>query len=153
MKKRFLYLLILLTSLLGLGACREFKEAQFTGVKGFKMNKMSMEGIDADIQIGIKNPNTVGFSIYPSEFDVIIGGVSLGKARMTKRVHIKANEEKAYTFRLKSDLKNVNMMELTKLMSGKGNRSVQIKGDLKAGKFYLKKRFPVNMTERIDLGF
>jgi LEA14-like dessication related protein len=134
-------------------ACREFKEAECTGVKGFKVNTMNTEGLDADIQLGIKNPNPIGFSVYPSEFDIIVGGVNLGKARMTKRVHINANEEKTYTFRLKSDFKNINMMDITKLLTGKGNRNVQIKGDLKAGKFYLKKRFPVDVKERMDLGF
>lgn len=144
--------LLLLTSLL-LFACREFKEAQCTGVKGFKMNKMSMDGIDADILLGIKNPNTIGFSIYPSEFDVIAGGVNLGKAKLTKRVHIDANEEKTYTFHLRSNFKETNLMDLTKLLSGKSSRSIRIKGNLKAGKFYLKKSFPIDVNEKLDLGF
>lgn len=134
-------------------SCREFKEAECTGVKGFKVNKMGMDGIDADIMLGIKNPNDIGFSIYPSEFDVIAGGVNLGKAHLTKRVHIDAKEEKTYTFHLKSNFKDVNLMDLTKLMSGKASRSIRIKGDLKAGKFYLKKRFPVDVNEKVDLDF
>jgi LEA14-like dessication related protein len=134
-------------------SCKPFKEAQCTGVKGFKVNKMNTEGLDADIQLGIKNPNTVGFSVYPSEFDVIIGGVNLGKAKMSKRVHIAANEEKTYTFHLKSDFKNVNLMDITKLLAGKSKGTVQIKGDLKAGKFYLKKKFPIDVKEKMDLGF
>ncbi len=146
---RYFCLLVVLVGF----SCKPFKEAQCTGVKGFKVNKMNTEGLDADIQLGIKNPNTIGFSIYPSEFDVIIGGVNLGKARMSKRVHIDANEEKTYTFRLKSDFKNVNLMDITKLLTGKSSGTVQIKGDLKAGKFYLKKKFPIDVKERMDLGF
>ncbi|MDI9340186.1 MAG: LEA type 2 family protein [Sediminibacterium sp.] len=134
-------------------SCHEFKDVQCTGVKGFKVNKMGMDGIDADIMLGIKNPNDIGFSIYPSEFDVSAGGVNLGKAHLTKRVHIDAKEEKTYTFHLKSNFKDVNLMDLTKLMSGKASRSIRIKGDLKAGKFYVKKRFPIDVNEKLDLDF
>lgn len=110
-----------------------------------------MQGIDADIQLGIKNPNSIGFSVYPSSFDVIYGGVNLGKAHSSKRVHIDANSEKSYSFRLKSDFKNVNMMDIMKLVNGGGKGMIEVKGNMKAGKFYLKKKFPVNVKERVGM--
>ena len=143
--------LILVSCLLVLFSCKDFKEAQCTGVKGFKINKVDMSGLNADIMLGIKNPNTVGFSVYPSEFDVIYNGINLGKARSSKRVHIDANGEKIYTFTLKSDLKDVNPMDLMKLMNGGTRGFIQVKGNLKAGKFYLKKKFPVDVKERVGM--
>ena len=77
-------------------SCKDFKEAEVTGVKGFKINKANMDGIEAIVTIGIRNPNDIGFSIYPSEFEVTYGGMNLGKARLTKRVHIDAKCEKGY---------------------------------------------------------
>ncbi|MCW3076903.1 MAG: hypothetical protein JWO32_1512 [Bacteroidetes bacterium] len=134
-----------------LSSCKDFKEAQCTGVKGFKINKVDAQGLDANIILGIKNPNSVGFSIYPSEFDVIYNGINLGKAHSSKRVHIGANSEETYSFNLKSDFKNVNLADIMKLVSGGGNGMVQVKGDLKAGKFYLKKKIPVDVKERARL--
>src|SRR6202008_948799 len=81
-----------------LSGCKDFKEAQCTGVKGFKINKISPQGIDADIILGIKNPNHMGFSVYRSSFDVIYNGVNLGKAKLSKRVHINGDTEKNYSF-------------------------------------------------------
>lgn len=144
---RFLFVIC---SFLFLNSCKDFKEAQCTGVKGFKINKINTEGLNADLILGIKNPNSIGFSVYPSEFDVILNGVNLGKAKSSKRVHIDANGEKNYTFTLKSDFKNVNPLDIIKLASGgttSGN--IQVKGNLKAGKFYLKKKFPIDIKERI----
>lgn len=129
-------------------SCKDFKEAQCTGVKGFKINTVDTKGLDANIMLGIKNPNSVGFSIYPSEFDVIYNGINLGKAHSSKRVHIGPNSEETYSFNLKSDFKNVNLADIMKLVSGGGNGMVQVKGDLKAGKFYLKKKIPVDVKER-----
>lgn len=138
-------ILCLFLSIFILSSCKDFKEAECTGVKGFKVNKMDMSGIDADIILGIKNPNSLGFSIYPSEFDITISGIGLGKAKLSKRVHIDANTEKNYAFNLKSSFKDMNMMDIMKLVNSGGlNGTITVKGDLKAGKFYLKKKFPVN---------
>ena len=132
-------------------SCKEFKEAQCTGVKGFKINKINTEGLSAEVMLGIKNPNSVGFSIYPSEFDVVLMGINLGKAKLKKRVHIDANTEKTYTFTLKSDFKNMNLMDIMKLTGGGSKGAIEVKGNLKAGKFYLKKKFPVDVKERVGL--
>ncbi len=139
--------------LLILASCKDFKEAEVTGVQGFKIKKANMDGIEAIITLGVKNPNDIGFSIYPSEFDVTYGGMNLGKARLSKRVHIDAHSEKPYDFVLKSSLKNLNIMDLTGLLGGKKSGSITLKGDLKAGKFYLKKRFPVNVNEKMKPDF
>jgi hypothetical protein len=79
--KNAIYILI---SILIFTSCKDFKEAECTGVKGFKVNKMDMSGIDADIILGIKNPNRMGFSIYPSDFDVTVSGINLGKSKIEK---------------------------------------------------------------------
>lgn len=132
-------------------SCKDFKEAQCTGVKGFNINKISPQGMDADILLGIKNPNKMGFSIYRSEFDVIYSGVHLGKAKLSKRVRIDGNTEKTYSFNLKSNFKDANPMDIMKLMSGGGRSIIEVMGDLKAGKFYLKKRFPVKIKQKVDM--
>ncbi|MDO9000675.1 MAG: LEA type 2 family protein [Bacteroidota bacterium] len=131
--------------------CKDFKEAQCTGVKGFKINKISAQGIDADIILGIKNPNHMGFSIYRSEFDVVYSGINLGKAKLTKRVYINGDTEKNYSFNLKSNFKDANPMDVMKLMSGGAKSVIEVTGDLKAGKFYLKKRFPVKVKQKVDM--
>ncbi|MFI5140109.1 MAG: LEA type 2 family protein [Sphingobacteriales bacterium] len=136
--------------LLIFASCKEFKEAECTGVKGFKVNSISMSGMDAEIILGIKNPNSIGFSIYPSEFDIALSNIGLGKARLKKRVHINPNTEKNYTFKMKSSFKDMNMLDIMKLINSGGlSGTIQVKGNLKAGKFYLKKNFPVNIKESL----
>jgi LEA14-like dessication related protein len=131
-------------------SCKEYQEIKVSEVKNFRLTKISKEAIEGEVILGISNPNTAGFSIYPSEFDVTYSGINLGKARLYKRVHIGPHTEKDYVFKLRSDLKGVNIMDLTGLFGGKLG-SIEVKGDLKAGKFFLKKRFPVNIKQKIDL--
>jgi LEA14-like dessication related protein len=132
-------------------SCEEFKEVQVTGVKSFRVTKLNMEGIEAEVIVGIKNPNTKGFSIYPSEFDATFSGIKLGKAKLYKRVHIGANCEKPYVFKIKSSFKELNFMELSNLLNSQKRGNIELNGSLKAGKFYIKKRVPVNIKEKIDL--
>jgi LEA14-like dessication related protein len=130
----------------------KFHEVQMTGFKGFKVNKIDMKGIDADVMLNIKNPNATGFSIYRSAFDITYNGVYLGKAKSVKRVRISPKEEKTYAFNLRSDFKHVNLADIMKLVSGGGSGMVNVKGDLKAGKFFvIRKKFPVDVNERARL--
>ena len=135
-----------------LSGCKDFKEVQCTGVKGFKVNKINTEGIDADSLLSIKNPNTTGFSIYRSEFEVMFNGIHLGKAKLARRVHISRNAEETYAFNLVSDFKNANVIDIMKLVNGITSRGmIEVKGDLKAGKLFIRKKFPVNVKQKLDL--
>lgn len=149
---RILCLVLLLPLALHLGSCKPLKELECTGVKGFKVNKIGTEGIDGDIQLSIKNPNKVGFSIYKSEFDIRYSGVYLGKAKLRKKVHIKANREEIYSFNIKNDFKDVNLVDIMKVLGGASFKNhIEVKGDLKVGKIYIKKKIPVDLKEKLRL--
>lgn len=137
--------------LLVLQSCKDFKEVQYTGVKGFKVDKLDISGLEGDIMVGIKNPNSFGFSFYKSSFDVTYNGVNLGTAHLTKRVHINANGEETYPFKINSSFKNTSLTDVMKIMQSGSSGKIQIKGNLKAGKFLLRKKFPVDLKERVSL--
>jgi len=145
------YFWILVSGFWLLVSCTNLKEVQCTGVNGFKPNKIDLSGIEADIQLGIKNPNKVGFSIYRSTFDVSLNGVYLGKAKSSKRVHVAPNSDKSYSFTLKGSFKNVGLGDVMKLVGGGGKGTLHVKGNIKAGKFFIKKRFPIDVKERVGL--
>jgi len=149
MNKLFLHLFLLLS----LAACSPFKEVQCTGVKGFTVNSINTSGINGDVLLGIKNPNRFKFTIYKSEFDVTYSGIHLGKARLSENVRINGNAEEIYAFNLQSDFKDVSLGDILKLLNGatvKGN--IEVKGDLKVGRFLLRKKVPVNVVEKIRFG-
>jgi LEA14-like dessication related protein len=132
-------------------SCKEFKEITVTNVDSFYMNKITTEQIEAEVNVKINNPNNTGFSIYPSEFDVMFSGVRLGKAKLNKRVHIEGKTEKVYTFKLNSKISEMNPLDALRLMNLDNLGKIDVKGELKAGKFYLKKKFPVNYTDKVKL--
>ena len=132
-------------------SCREAKEIKISSVEGFYVNKLSSENIDAEIKVKIDNPNKMGFSVYPSEFDVTFSGIRLGKAKLHKRVHLNAHSEKVYTFKLNSKLSELNPLDILRLLNTENLGKIEVNGDLKVGKFYFKKKIPVNYTDKVKL--
>lgn len=148
--KPFKFFLIVLISVL-FSSCEEIQDLKLIGVDSFFVNKINTEGIDADVKLKVQNPNKMSFTIYPSEFDIIMSGIRLGKAKLAKRVHIDGNSERVYTFNLKTQLGDLNLFDAIKLLNPGNLGKIEVKGDLKAGKFFMKKRFPINYTDRINI--
>ena len=90
--------LILVTS------CVNFKEIKCDGISGFRINKISLQGIEAIVSIKIKNPNWMGGYIYSGEFDVKYEGIDIGSTKLIEKVFIEANSEKSYEFNFKSSI-------------------------------------------------
>lgn len=149
MKKLMLF--IISSCLILCSSCKDFEEITVTNVESFYINKVTAEGIEAEIKLKIKNPNQSGFSIYPSEFDVMFSGLRLGKAKLNKRVHIGGNTEGIYTFKLSSALGELNLFDAMQLLNSGKMGKIEISGDLRAGKLFVKKKFPVNYNDKIQL--
>jgi len=132
-------------------SCKGFKEITVTNVDSFYMNKITTEKIEAEVNVKINNPNNTGFSIYPSEFEVIFSGIRLGKAKLDKRVHIDGKAEKVYTFKLNSKIADMNPLDALRLLNLDNLGKIEVKGELRVGKFFLKKKFPVNYTDKVKL--
>lgn len=132
-------------------SCEEMQDLKVIDVDSFFVNKLNKEGIEAEVKLKVQNPNKMGFSIYPSEFEIIFSGVRLGKAKLAKRVHIDGHSERIYTFKLKSQLDDINPLDLIRLLNPENLGKIEIKGDLKAGKLYMKKRFPISYADRIKI--
>jgi LEA14-like dessication related protein len=147
MLKRFAFVCLIF-----LASCSGMKEVQCTGVKGFTVSRIDTKGIDGQVLLGVKNPNSFGFSIYKSEFDITYGGIYLGKAKLAKRVHIHKNAEETYEFHLTKDFKDINLLDVMKLLNGASlKNSIEVKGDLKVGKFLIKKKIAVDVKEKVKL--
>jgi LEA14-like dessication related protein len=145
-------LALCLPVLLAFAFCIHLQQPEFLGVQGFSVRKIDTQGIEGDVFIRIKNPNRFAFRVYPGEVDVSFSGVHLGKARLDKAVKIKAGGEGDYGFHVKSDFKEIRLNEILRLISAAGRQEeVVVKGEVKAGRFFYRKKFPVELREKISL--
>lgn len=150
MRKTFFYLL--LVCCFSFASCR-IQPISFSGVENTKLGALSQKGVEADITVRIKNPNSLSVTIYKSEFDLFLNGLSVGKAAIAKKVKIKGNTEASYTFKIKSDFSKLTLNELPQLLSIAltKNAKIGLKGEIKGGKFFIKKKFPVEVNQSVPL--
>ncbi len=142
---------IVLIFLLSLVSCRPFEDISLKSVDGFYLKKLTKDGIDSELKLNIQNPNKVGFTIYPSEFDIVFSGVKLGKAKLDKKVKIKGNSEKTYAFNLQSNLSDLNLLDIAKILNIENLGKIEVKGDLKVGKMLIRKEDPVNYIDKVKI--
>ena len=115
---------------------------------------MDKDGIEAEIDVRINNPNKIGFKIYRSNVDVMMNDNSLGKGRLKKKIRIKPNTEETYTFVVAGkfdDLLSGGGLSGLLSMATSKTANISIKGNIKAGKFFYKKKFPIDNKQRVPL--
>ena len=150
--KKYIFILFVFCSIL-FSSCGNFQEVTFSGIQNVTIISLTQQGAEAEITAKIKNPNNVAFTIYPADMDVVLGGINAGKAHLTGRTKIKANSDESYTFRIKSDFSKLSMSDMPKLMAMAMSRNVTVglKGNLKVGKLFVRKNYPVEMTQSVPL--
>lgn len=140
---------LVLLPILFIVSCKNFEEINLSKVDDLKIKTLTKDGITAEVKVKIKNPNPIGFNVYRSACDVYCGDSYLGKAKLRKKVHVGANSNSEHTFVLSGKFKNMSMDQITALMSGR-SQTLVFKGYLKAGKFFYKKKFPIDRKEKLN---
>ena len=150
--KKYVFIFFAFCSIL-FSSCGDFQEVTFSGIENVKIITLSQQGAEVEITARIKNPNKESFTVYPADLDVMLGGINAGKAHMSGRVKIKGRSEEAYTFKIKSDFSKLSFSDLPKLISMASSKNVKIglKGNLRVGKLFVKKSYPVEMNQSVPL--
>jgi len=143
-------LLLLFISVFVMVSCKDFKEITVSKIDNFQVKKLTQEGIEAEVKVTINNPNAIGFSVFRSKCDVYYGGVYLGKAKLSKRVKIGANSNSEHLFKLKGKFKDMSFDLMGTLLSGR-IQNLELKGHLNAGKFFYRKKFPIDRKEKLGM--
>jgi LEA14-like dessication related protein len=137
----------------GLFSCAELKPVTIGGIENPVLNKISREGIEAEFSMKIKNPNNKNVTVYPSTFEGMLNDISVGKIQMDKKVKVKANSNEIETFHIKSDFSKQGLADIQKLIPiiASGSARINLKGNVRAGKWYYKRKFPVEFSKIIPL--
>src|ERR1035437_2399397 len=114
--KKYIFILFAFCLVL-ISSCNDFQDITFSGIENIQITSLTQQGVEAEITAKIKNPNSVAFTIYKSDVDVMLSGMNAGKAHLANNVRIKAHSEESYTFKIKSDFSNLNATDLPKLLS------------------------------------
>lgn len=134
-------------------SCKSYQDVNIGKAEGMRLVNYSQKGVEAEISVKIQNLNWFGFAIYKSGMQVKLDGIDVGEAKLKRKVHVKPKSEKVHTFTIEADFSKLNPADYAKLLMMVQKRSVNanIKGDLKVGNLFYKKKLPVDISQRIDL--
>lgn len=151
--KNYLLLFALFVLSIGLFSCAEIKPVTIGGVESPQVKSLSTAGADFTFNMKIKNPNKMGVTVFPSSFFATVNGIEAGEAKLSKKVRIKANSDNVSEFHIKSDFSKLAMGDIANVISlvSSKNATVTIRGNVKVGKWYYKKKFPVEFKKAINL--
>lgn len=146
--------ILFLTCTLLFTSCTEWKDVSISKIEQMRIAKLDKDGINAEIDVRINNPNKIGFTIFRSKVDVKMNDVSVGKAHLKKKIRVKADADETYTFVISGKFNDIManggvLNVLSSLMSKSAN--VGLKGNVRVGKFFPVKKFPIDNKQRIPL--
>ena len=146
--------LAIFIGMFGFSGCGDFKEVQISQISGVKVLKVSDKGIELELGMKIKNPNAWAFTIYRSAFHVSLGETDLGIARLTHKERVGAHSEEVHTFHINTTFDKLaqgGVGNLIALFASRRNPEIQIKGNLKVGKFLIRKSIAIDKKQKVNL--
>jgi LEA14-like dessication related protein len=134
-------------------SCGSIEPVTIGGIQNTNVKSLSPAGVDFSFGMKIKNPNKMGVTVFPASFDANVNGIDVGKVKLSKKVKIKAKSDDVAEFNIKSDFSKLGIGELGNIISMVASKSatVTLKGEIKVGKWYCKKKFPIELTKTINL--
>jgi LEA14-like dessication related protein len=146
---RICFRVLIIGVILFMSSCiGELKEISINNINSFKLTKMDAKSLEGEINVSINNPNNKSFKVYKSKATIFVGGSKLGEARIVKKVKIAANSSVDNTFVLHGDFKELSLGTIANINMGKP--LVEIKGYIKAGKWFYKKKFPIDQKQKLS---
>ena len=128
----------------------EFSEPEVTDIKNF-----SVERRDGKMYLGfdivIKNPNKLAIIIKPGSLLLKIADEKVGWVRVEEKMKIKRKSENAYPFMLvgnAGDFVKSTFSGIWSMLTSDGV-DFNVKGTIKAGVFFFKKKWKVDITYKM----
>lgn len=134
-------------------SCKEIQPVTIGGVSNVKLISLSKQGIEFDFDMKIDNPNSTGVTVFPSTFEAIVNDMNAGHVNLSQRTKIKAKGAHTSTFHVKSDFSKLGFGDMTKILPMVSSKSatLSLSGNVRVGKWFYKKKFPVELKKNISL--
>lgn len=146
------YLIISAISIALLSSCSSFKEVQLTDITAVEVLKMDARSVALRVDARIDNPNRFTIAVEEPDVDLFINDSFIGKGVLDSALVLDRRTAMVYPVYLHADLQGGPLLVM--LLSGTLNGEMKLgaKGTVAGRSGMLKKRFPFELEQTIDLG-
>jgi LEA14-like dessication related protein len=148
--RRKLPLLPLLLALL-LSSCLGYKEVVLQDVWNIEVRTLNAKGLELRVEAVIENPNGYRIRAMDPDVDLYLNGKLVGKGKLDSTLVLERRSTATYSIPLRAELSGGSLMMV--LLSGalSGNLELTAKGTVVGKAGLIRKRFPFELTETLDL--
>lgn len=137
-----------------LTGCLSYKPVELVGVRSFKVSQVGLKGISATIGAELKNPNGYRIHVMDPDVDLSINGISIGKAILDSTVTLQRHSSDIHRIPVRVNFQLDQAGIIPGLAAGllSGSIKLGVKGTVVGRAGLVRKRFPFDTEQRIDLG-
>jgi LEA14-like dessication related protein len=152
MKKISIALIFTAVLIILLAGCNFFKPVKIGKLKSFKINQISLQSVNLDITLPVKNPNYFQINVQKLDLDIQVNGMDIGSVAEERNFEIPARSDKELSLNLNLKLKNFfnSTIALMQVASQKEVR-VGVKGKVQAKVLMVSKTVEINQEEQVKL--
>ena len=136
--------------LLAVTACVDYKEVEFISLENAELNKISPNGIEADLWVKIKNPNDYKIKVETKDLTFSINGKEIGKAKLAKQLELNKEGTEVYKTGIIVSLPADGNIDLGMLMIG-AKITLGLKGEIIGKAKGISKTVPIDFTESVSI--
>ncbi|MBK6893355.1 MAG: LEA type 2 family protein [Flavobacteriales bacterium] len=144
--------LLALLSIALLTGCVRYSEVEIVGVQDVQVTRFDATGLSATVTVEVNNPNNYRISVTDPDVDLYINDVAMGKATLDSMVTLDPASTRTYVLPLHATFTNgqAGMLPLLMTVALTGSVKLGLKGTAVGKAGMLRKRFPVEVEQRVD---
>ena len=143
---------LLLFMLVFFAACTSYEDVVLHDVTDIEVTRFDGKGVAMRVEAVIENPNRYRISAVDPDVDLFLNGTLIGKGLLDSAIVLEKRSTQTYSIPMRAELKDGSAMML--LLAGMmgGEMEFSAKGTIAGQAGIIKKRFPFELNETIDLG-
>lgn len=144
-----MFRLIVILIAIVFSSCFSYKDLEYRSFEGINVEKLDGDDVHIGLSVKVFNPNSYTIKIKSADLEASFNGNDLGDVTLVNTVSIAPNQESLQKVVCKvSGKKILSMLPLAFLT---GSSKLTLTGNLKVKVFLFSKKFPVSVSEDINL--
>jgi len=144
---------LLLLGALSISSCTLYQDVEVIKVGDIRLTEMGKEGVKAEIDLTLKNPNSFNVKLVNSDIDVWVNNSALGKVKLAENLTIKKKSEEGLVLKLESSYDDLSPDFLSTVLALVFARNAQFRaeGYIKGRAFLVGKKVDVQVDQEVKL--
>ncbi len=153
MKIKGLFLPLLFVSFFFLSSCLNIAPLSIGKIESVNIQNFENQSLTLKISLRVVNPNNLKFKIKDNNLDLFLNGKEIGTATVKEVVIINGKSEDVHNFILDASFSKVALAGIIGVSSLFNSKPLElkIKGEVKVKTLVFSKKYPIEITEKIDL--